>query len=73
MPKRKTSGTLRLRLVRSMIGVGPRERATVRGLGLTRMHQEVERLDTPEIRGMVKKAHRWVEVVGGAGAEQEGG
>lgn len=69
MPRKQKTGTLRLRLVRSTIGVGPRERATVRGLGLTRLNQEVERPDTPEIRGMVKKAHRWVAVQEASGAD----
>lgn len=66
MPRKQKTGTLRLRLCRSMIGVGPKERATIRGLGFRRMHQVVERVDTPEIRGMLAKARHWVEVVEGA-------
>jgi large subunit ribosomal protein L30 len=66
VPRKQKTGMLRLRLVRSMIGVGPKERATIKGLGFRRMHQVVERQDTPEIRGMVAKAHHWVELVEGA-------
>ena len=33
------------------------------GLGLRRMHHVVERLDTPEIRGMVKKVPHLVRIV----------
>jgi len=46
---------LKLTLVRSMIGRIKSHRDCLRGLGLKRMHQTVERDDTPEIRGMVKK------------------
>ena len=66
MPRKQKTGTLRLRLYRSMIGLGPKERATIKGLGFRRMHQVVERQDTPQIRGMLAKARHWVEVVEGA-------
>lgn len=46
---------LKLTLVRSTIGRVKSHRDCLRGLGLKRMHQTVEREDTPEIRGMVKK------------------
>lgn len=57
--------TIRLKLVRSVIGSGPSQRATVRGLGFTRTQQVVERVDTPEIRGMLAKVNHWVQVVEG--------
>jgi len=41
--------------VRSGIGRPRTQRETLRNLGLRRMHQTVERPDTPEIRGMVRK------------------
>jgi large subunit ribosomal protein L30 len=41
--------------VRSGIGRPRTQRDTLRNLGLRRMHQTVERPDTPEIRGMVRK------------------
>jgi large subunit ribosomal protein L30 len=62
---KKKAGTLRLRLFRSMIGLAPRERATIRGLGFRRMNQVVERVDSPQLRGMLVKARPWVEVVEG--------
>ena len=37
--------------------------ATVRALGLTRLHQVVEHEDTPQIRGMIFKVRHLVEVV----------
>ena len=45
---------LKVTLVKSPIGTKPEHRACVRGLGLRRMHQTVEVLDTPSNRGMIK-------------------
>jgi len=45
--------TIKVTLVKSPIGCKAAHRATVRGLGLRRMHQTVELQDTPEVRGMV--------------------
>ncbi|MGH6628716.1 MAG: 50S ribosomal protein L30 [Burkholderiales bacterium] len=42
-------------LVRSVNGTRESHRATVRGLGLRRMHQTVELEDTPAVRGMINK------------------
>ncbi len=49
-------------LVRSPIGVQPKHRECVRGLGLKRMHQTVTLEDTPSIRGMVNKIFYMVRV-----------
>ncbi|HEY3121890.1 MAG TPA: 50S ribosomal protein L30, partial [Vicinamibacteria bacterium] len=40
-----------------------KQRANVRGLGLRRMHQVVERQDTPQVRGMIAKVPHLVSVV----------
>lgn len=47
--------TLKVTLVRSLIGTRPEHRASVRGLGLRRLNQSVELVDTPAVRGMVNK------------------
>ena len=44
---------IRITLVKSIITCSERHRATVRGLGLRRMHQTVELKDTPQVRGMI--------------------
>ena len=44
---------LKLTLVRSLIGRLKNHQASVRGLGLRRMHQSVVVSDTPENRGMI--------------------
>jgi large subunit ribosomal protein L30 len=53
---------LRVRLVRSMSGHPESHRATLRGLGLTRVGKQRVVEDTPAIRGMVKKVGYLVEV-----------
>jgi large subunit ribosomal protein L30 len=45
---------VKVTLRRSPIGSNPRQRATLRGLGLTRVGQSVIRRDSPAMRGMVK-------------------
>jgi large subunit ribosomal protein L30 len=47
--------SIRVTLVRSMIGTLRSHRACVRGLGLRHLHDRVEVPDTPAIRGMIKK------------------
>jgi len=53
---------LRITLVKSPINRKKEHRATVRGLGLKRMHQTVEREDTPEVRGMINRVHYLVRL-----------
>ncbi len=60
---RKSSGTIRIQLVKSVIGSNSHQRAVVQGLGLRRMNQVVERIDTPEIRGMVNKIPHLVQII----------
>jgi large subunit ribosomal protein L30 len=45
--------TLRLRQVRSGIGCPVEMRETLKALGLGKMHRVTERVDTPEVRGMI--------------------
>lgn len=54
---------IKVKMIGSVIGCPENQRATVRGLGLRRMNQVVERLDTPEIRGMVHKIPHLVAIV----------
>ena len=48
---------IKITLKRSLIGRIPKHRATIRGLGLKKMHQTVIREDTPMIRGMVAQVN----------------
>ena len=62
---KKKSATLKIKMIGSMIGSNDKQRANVRGLGLRRIHQVVERPDTPEVRGMVNKIPHIVAIVEG--------
>jgi len=55
-------GTLRITLVKSGIGAKPKQRGTLRALGLRKIDQTVELPDRPEIRGMVAKVPHLVRV-----------
>ena len=47
------SGTLKITLVRSLIGRPQKQRQVVKGLGLRKLNSSVVREDTPAVRGMV--------------------
>ena len=55
-------GIVKVTLVRSPFGQLHRHRATVRGLGLRRMHQTVIVADTKEIRGMINASQHLLRV-----------
>jgi large subunit ribosomal protein L30 len=50
---KKDTSTVKVTLVKSVIGRIEAHKATVKGLGLRRMHHTVELQDTPAIRGMI--------------------
>ena len=53
---------LSVTLVRSKNGRLASHKACVAGLGLRRMHQTVQVIDTPENRGMINKVHYMLNV-----------
>ncbi|MCA9682123.1 MAG: 50S ribosomal protein L30 [Myxococcales bacterium] len=53
---------LKVTLVRSAIDRTQKQKDTVRGLGLRRLHHTVELEDTPAIRGMIRKVQHLVTV-----------
>lgn len=55
---------IKVTLVKSVIGTKEAHRATVRGLGLRRLHHTVELQDTPEVRGMINKVSFLVKAEG---------
>jgi len=59
-----TTGTVRVTLVRSTIGKPKDQGATVRSLGLRKLHQTVELPDTPSVRGMLNKVRHLLNVEG---------
>jgi large subunit ribosomal protein L30 len=62
MAKQAEGKTIRLTLVKSPIGYPKEQKATVRALGLRRMHQTVEHKDTPALRGMLARVIHMIKV-----------
>ena len=54
--------TLTVTLVKSPISAKAAHQATVKGLGLKRMHQTRELEDTPAVRGMINAVRHLVKV-----------
>ena len=52
---------IKVKQVRGAIGRPEKQRATLRGLGLTKMHMESVLEDTPAVRGMVAKVGHLVQ------------
>lgn len=57
------ANTVKVKLVKGVIGTPEKHRATVRGLGLRRINAVVELEDTPSVRGMINKISYLVKVV----------
>ncbi len=64
MAKRKGSKEKKLyvTLVKSPIGYSERQKGTVRALGLKRLNQTVEHVDTPALRGMLDRVSHLVAI-----------
>jgi len=55
---------IKVTLVKSIIGTKQDHRATVRGLGLRKLNSSAELVDTPAVRGMIKKVAYLVKCEG---------
>ncbi len=64
MAETKSNAKLRVTLVKGLAGTKATHRATVRGLGLRRLHHTVELNDTPAVRGMINRVNYLVKVEG---------
>ena len=62
MAKKPEGKTIKITLVRSPIGFSKHQKATVKALGIKKLHQTVEHRDTPVIRGMITKVVHLVRV-----------
>ena len=56
------SGKLTITQVRSGIGQSRRHRGTLRALGLGKIGRSVERADSPELAGMLRKVRHLVRI-----------
>ena len=55
--------TIKIKQKRSLIGRTPNQVKNIKALGLKRIGHVVEKEDTPQIRGMIKKVDFMVEVI----------
>ncbi|KAB3528873.1 50S ribosomal protein L30 [Alkaliphilus serpentinus] len=55
--------TLKIKLVRSLIGRLPKQKKTIEALGLKKIGHVVEQPDNPQTRGMIEIVKHMVEVV----------
>jgi large subunit ribosomal protein L30 len=64
MAKKKTETIKKLRItyVHSAIGYSVRHKATISALGFHRLHETVEKVDSPSLRGMLSKVAHLVEI-----------
>jgi len=62
MAKANKTKTLNVTLIKSFNGRLATHKACVSGLGLRRMHQTVNVIDTPENRGMINKVQYLLNV-----------
>ena len=60
---KKEEATIKVRQKGSPIRRPAKQRDTLRGLGLGKLHRTVELKDTPEVRGMVASIPHLVEIV----------
>ncbi len=59
----KEASTVTVTLTKSVSGSTQQQRATVRALGITKMHQTKTLPDTPVTRGMIKKVEHLLTVL----------
>jgi large subunit ribosomal protein L30 len=62
MSKKVDGNTIKVTLLKSSIGFPEPQKATVRALGLHRLHQTVEHKDTPALRGMLAKVVHLISI-----------
>jgi large subunit ribosomal protein L30 len=60
--KQDEEKVIRITLIRSTIGYSKQQRGTIWALGLRRMNQTVEHLESPVLRGMLAKVEHLVQV-----------
>lgn len=55
--------TIKIILVKSVIGTKKSHKATIQGLGLKKLNSYSEVIDTPETRGMINKISYLIKIV----------
>jgi large subunit ribosomal protein L30 len=52
-----------VKLIRSTIACTDKQKATIKGLGLRKLHSSKTLENTPAVRGMIKSMIQWLEIV----------
>ncbi len=55
--------TIKIKQIKSLIGRTPNQIKNIKALGLRKIGNVVEKEDTPQIRGMIRKVDFMVEVI----------
>ncbi len=63
MTDSKIKRTIKITLVKSVIGTKKSHKATIQGLGLRKLNSSSEILDTAETRGMINKISYLIKIV----------
>ena len=61
--KQYEGGTIRIQYYKSMIGYSKKQKAIVKGLGITKLNQTITRPDNPSMRGIVEKIPHLLRIV----------
>lgn len=56
------SKMITVKLTKSLIGKSPRQKATIKGLGLKKIGSEKTLENTPSVRGMIKKVIQLLDI-----------
>ncbi len=62
MNNKTNSDTVKVTLVKSVIGTKKTHRSTVKGLGLKKLNSTSTLQDTPAVRGMIQKVHYLLKI-----------
>ena len=61
--KQYEGGTIRIQYYKSMIGYSKKQKAIIKGLGITKLNQTITRPDNPSMRGIVEKIPHLLRIV----------
>ncbi len=61
--EQESGGTIKIQYYKSSIGYSKKQKAVVKGLGITKLNQTVERPDNASMRGMVEKVPHLLRIV----------
>ena len=61
--EQESGGMIKIQYYRSMIGYSKKQKEIVKSLGITKLNQTIERIDSPGTRGVVAKIPHLLRIV----------